>query len=258
MLTAGPYAEVARALASTPFHAIRYLEDTESTNADAAALLGDAHDGGTTIVAEYQRRGSGRKGRSWQAVAGASLLFSTVLPRAIATDELWIVPFWAALAVRAGLRACSVPAVLQWPNDLLLGGRKLAGVLCQSSVTGATARVACGVGINVLRWEEAAATISPAPAFCDDATAVGRGAILQAVLTAFHRSLAALDRPDRVIAQWDAAAELPGHRYRIEPDNGAPAFEAVGQGLARGGGLEVRLGDGTRTAISLADVRVLR
>lgn len=255
---AGPYIGIEEALAGTAFASIQYVEETESTNADAAQLLANADSAGLTIVAEYQSRGTGRKGRAWQAAAGTALLFSTILPRAIAAERLWIVPFWAALSIRAALRECGVATILQWPNDVLLGDRKIAGVLCQSSVTGATARVACGVGINVHRWRDAESAISPPAAFCDDVAPVDRRALLRAILLDYEGALPQLGEPQRVAAAWEAAAQLPGRRYRIAPDATEPPFDAIAQGLEDGGGLRVRREDGSREVVSLADARVLR
>jgi BirA family transcriptional regulator, biotin operon repressor / biotin---[acetyl-CoA-carboxylase] ligase len=257
MLKAGPYEDVARALVGTPFATIEYVEETESTNADAAALLGDERAGGRTIVAEYQSRGAGRKGRTWLAPAGSALLFTTILPRSLATDTLWVVPYWVALAVRTALLDFGVTTTLQWPNDLLLGTAKLAGILCQSSVSGARARVACGVGINVRR-PGVELGIEPPPAFCDDVVAVERGALLHGILRQYQRSLFLLDQPERVIADWDEAAELPGKRYRIQLDGDAAPFDGVAQGLVPGGGLRVLRGNGVFETVSLADARVLR
>ena len=257
-MRAGPYLDVEKALAETAFTAIHYVEETESTNADAAALLANADRAGLTIVAEYQSRGAGRKGRAWQAAAGTGLLFSTILPQAIAAQRLWVVPFWAALSVRAALRDCGVATILQWPNDVLLGDRKIAGVLCQSSVTGTTGRVACGVGINVHRWREAETAVTPPPAFCDDVAPVDRRALLQAVLFGYQRALPQLEEPKRVAAAWEEAAGLPGRRYRIAPDATENPFDAIAEGLESGGGLRVRRDDGSREVVSLADARVLR
>jgi BirA family biotin operon repressor/biotin-[acetyl-CoA-carboxylase] ligase len=257
-VTAGPYAEVARNLTGSAFAAIRYVEDTESTNADAAELLSADESGGLTIVAEYQRRGLGRKGRVWHAAAGTSLLFTTILPDPIPSEQLWIVPFWTALCVRAGLADHGVTTIVQWPNDLLLGDRKIAGVLCLSTVMGASARVACGVGINVHRWQDAASIVTPPPAFCEDVAVMDRRALLQAILLQYARALPMVNDPQSVVAAWDAAAELPGRRYRIALDNAAEPFDAVGEGLENGGALRVRRGDGTTQLISLADARVVR
>jgi len=257
MTHAGPYVDVETALAGTPFAAIYYVEETASTNDDAAELLDSADAGGRTIVAEYQSRGAGRKGREWLAAAGTGLLFSTILPRAIAAERLWIVPFWAALCVRVALRECGVETTLQWPNDVLLGAGKIAGVLCRSTVTGPEARVACGVGINVHRWREAASAIAPSPAFCDDVATVDRRELLRAVLLEYHKALPLLERPERVTTAWEVAAGLP-RRYRLAPDAAVPPFEAIAEGLDGGGGLRVRRDDGSLAIVALADARVLR
>jgi len=253
-----PYRNVARELGDSPFASIEYREETGSTNADAAQLLGDDSYGGHTIVAEFQRHGAGRKGRAWHAMPGTALLFSTILPRKVAVDRLWLVPFWVALAVRAGLRECGVPATLQWPNDLLLHDRKLGGILCQSRVTAATARVACGAGINVHHLAGAATVIEPPPAFCDEVAHVDRAALLAAILRAYDATLALLDDAPGVTRAWEAAAELPGRRYRVAKDDGPEPFEATAQSLEEGGGLRVIRDDGSRETVEMADVRILR
>jgi BirA family biotin operon repressor/biotin-[acetyl-CoA-carboxylase] ligase len=255
--SAGPYETVVRDLAATPFASIRYVEETVSTNADAADLLGDERFAGHTIVAEYQRRGAGRKGRLWLAPAGTALLATTILPRAVATEHLWIVPYWVALALRHALLELGVATTLQWPNDVLLGERKLAGILCQSCVVGPSALVACGVGINVRR-PGVDSGIAPPPAYCDDVVLLERSALLRALLMQYDRRLFMLDEPERVRVEWDEAADLPGRPYRIALDGEAESFDALAEGLARGGGLSVRRDDGRMETVSLADARVLR
>ncbi len=249
-----PYEEVARELAGTSFGSIAYVEATGSTNADAAALLGDERYGGHTIVAEFQRHGAGRKGRSWEAMPATSLLFTTILPRTVVPKNLWLLPFWVALAVKAGLQECGVPTVVQWPNDLLLQDRKLAGILCQSRVTAAAAYVACGVGINVRRLGDDAAEW----AFCSDVAPVQRTALLGAILRAFDGKLAMLDDGRLVTRSWEAVAEIPGRRYRVLRDNALEPFEATALALDEGGGLRVIRDDGTTETVEMADARVLR
>jgi BirA family biotin operon repressor/biotin-[acetyl-CoA-carboxylase] ligase len=151
-----------------------------------------------------------------------------------------------------------VVTTLQWPNDLLLRDRKLAGILCQSRVTATTARVACGVGINVHRLAGAGTVIEPAPAFCDEVAPVDRAALLVAILRTYDATLAALDDPVPVIRDWEAAAEIPGRRYRIAKDNAREPFEAIAQSLDQGGGLRVLCDDGSSERVEMADARVLR
>jgi BirA family transcriptional regulator, biotin operon repressor / biotin---[acetyl-CoA-carboxylase] ligase len=256
-MEAGPYEEVARDLAGTRFASIRYVEETASTNIDAAALLDDQRYGGYTIVAEYQRQGAGRKGRMWVAPAGSALLFTTILPRAIETESLWVVPYWVALVVRNALLEFGIATTLQWPNDVLLHGDKLAGILCQSSVSGGIARIACGVGINVRR-PGVDPDIHPPPAYCSDVATIERATLLRAILRTYDRELALLEDPQRVKPQWDEAAGLPGRRYRIQLDGQSERFEATAMGLVAGGGLAVRRDDGSQSVIALADARILR
>jgi BirA family transcriptional regulator, biotin operon repressor / biotin---[acetyl-CoA-carboxylase] ligase len=252
-----PYAHIAEELAGTAFARIRYVRETGSTNADAAELLGSGHGAGLTIVAEYQRAGAGRKGRSWVAEAGTSLLFTTIVPRSLPAHDLWIVPFWTALAVRRALAAAHIEADLHWPNDLLLGEKKIAGILCTSRSAGDRAWVACGIGINVTRTD-AARAIEPPPAFCDDVAPMERPKLLRAILLEFDATLDALENPQRVARLWESQAGLPGRRYRLLKDKETVPFEASAVALATGGGLVVALDGGSKETISFADARALR
>jgi len=253
-----PYAQVARNLMGTAFAKIRYVERTGSTNDDAAMLLGDPEGFGLTIVAEAQERGSGRKGRSWIALPGTSLLFTTILPGAIPTADLWIVPYAVAIAVRRALFESGVPATLHWPNDLLIGTRKVAGILCATRIVGDRAWVAAGIGINVHRLPGANAGIDPPPAFCDDIVPIDRAALLERTLLVFDAWNQTLSMPQRIARVWERAAGLPGKRYRLLLDGAREPFEATAIGIATGGGLIVERSGGVRETIELADARALR
>lgn len=211
-----------------------------------------------TIVADYQTRGSGRKGRSWIAERGRSLLFTTILPESLPTHALWAVPFWVALAVRRALASCGIAAELHWPNDLLVDDLKLAGILCISRTGGDTAWAACGVGINVHRNREGDEGIEPSPAFCDDVVAIDRASLLQAVLHEYEAARDSLANPQHVARTWEVEAGLPGRRYRLLKDEETTPFEATALSLATGGSLVVMRDGGTRETIALADARALR
>jgi BirA family transcriptional regulator, biotin operon repressor / biotin---[acetyl-CoA-carboxylase] ligase len=233
------------------------VERTGSTNEDAAALLGDDASLGTTIVAEEQTHGAGRKGRVWIARRGTALLFTTILPREISAATLWAVPFWTGLAVRSALLASGIKGDLQWPNDVLLDGKKLAGILCVSRVTGERARVACGVGINVTRASGADRGIDPPPAFCNDVASIERASLLERILLRFAADLHSLDDPRGLATRWEREAGLPGRRYRIAHDRNKDAYDVTAISLAPDGGLIVEH-NGRRETVSLADARVLR
>ena len=86
---------------------IRYYAQTESTNDDAVPLLGLPENAGAVLWADFQRAGHGRRGRTWVAPPGSSLLVTTILPRAVASGALWAVPFWTALGAADGIEAAT-------------------------------------------------------------------------------------------------------------------------------------------------------
>jgi BirA family biotin operon repressor/biotin-[acetyl-CoA-carboxylase] ligase len=251
---------VREALAGTRFADVRALRETASTNDDAAALLGDPAAAGATLVAEFQTAGRGRKaGRAWIAPAGSALLFTTILPVGVATDALWAVPFWVALAVADGVEeGCGVRLDLRWPNDLDLGPRKAAGILCTSRVMGAQAHAACGVGLNVRRPADdaALAAIEPPPAYLSDAAPrAEREAVLAGILGAMDGLLDVLDRPADVARAWEERAGLRGRPYRLRLDADGSIVAGTALRLDPEGGLVVAH-DGRETVVHLADARV--
>lgn len=253
-------ARVRAALAGTRFADVRYVSETASTNDDAAALLGDPGSAGATLVAEFQTAGRGRKaGRAWIAPAGSALLFTTILPVAVATDALWAVPFWVALAVADGVEAgCGVRLDLRWPNDLDLGPRKAAGILCVSRVLGTSAFAGCGVGLNVRRpADPALAAIEPAPAYLSDAAPhPAREDVLAGILGAMDALVDVLDRPADVARAWEQRADLRGRPYRLRLDADGSLVEGTAARLDPHGGLVVAV-NGRERVVHLADARVV-
>lgn len=254
-------ARVRAALAGTRFADVRTMRETASTNDDAAALLGDPSAAGATLVTEFQTAGRGRKaGRAWIAPAGSALLFTTILPVAVATDALWAVPFWVALAAADGVEAgCGVRLDLRWPNDLDLGPRKAAGILCTSRVLGARAYVGCGVGLNVRRPAASAlAAVEPPPAYLSDAAPhAEREAVLAGILGAMDGLLDVLDRAADVARAWEERAGLRGRPYRLRLDTDGSIVAGTAVRLGPEGGLVIAHDGGRETVVHLADARVI-
>ncbi len=240
---------------------IRAVAETESTNDDALALLGTPGAAGAVLVADYQRAGRGRKARAWIAPPGTSLLCTAILPRLVPRDALWAVTFWTALGVADGIEAATgIRVTLQWPNDLLVDGRKCCGILCVSRVAGDGAWVGCGTGINVSRPpdDRDLARIEPPPAFLSDRRpGVTRDAVLDAILSAYEARLPELDDPAGIARAWERRAELAGTPYRVLVDGEPAPFVATAKRLDPDGSLAVER-DGAQRRITLADARVLR
>ncbi len=242
---------------------IRTYAETASTNDDALALLADPESAaGVVLVADYQSAGRGRKARAWVAPPGSSLLATAILPRRIPHGALWAVTFWTALAVADGIEtATGIRVQLQWPNDLLIEGRKCCGILCVSRVATDGAWVGCGTGINVTRpaaGDAALAAIAPPPAFLSDrAPQVERGALLAAILAAYEARLDDFADAPGIARAWERRAGLFGTPYRLQLDDGTAPFDAIAKALDPGGALIVECG-GNERRIALADARVLR
>ena len=128
------------------FATVSYAESTESTNTD---LLADVDAGPWTVrITTNQTAGKGRLGRVWEAPAGANLAMSVLLtPTSL--DRIGTIPLAAGLAVADAISETR----LKWPNDVLLGEKKLCGILAEADASPA-ARVVVGWGINVALSEE--------------------------------------------------------------------------------------------------------
>jgi BirA family biotin operon repressor/biotin-[acetyl-CoA-carboxylase] ligase len=126
-------------------------EEAPSTQ-DIARELAQAGDSGpVAVMALRQTAGRGRSGRSWISPPGKNLALSVLLRPKIAPQEAPLMGLLASLAVVATLEARGVPSVaLKWPNDVLVDGRKIAGILPEASVKGNTLEfVIIGIGLNV-------------------------------------------------------------------------------------------------------------
>ncbi len=223
-------------------------------------MLGEERARGLTLVAGYQESGGGRKGRSWVAPPGSALLCTVGLPDPLPARDVWLVPFWIAYVVCTALRTHDVDTTLQWPNDVLAHtGKKIAGILCVSRTIGEYAWAGCGIGINVHRPpdESAFAALESPPAFVSDFSAASVEDVLQTLLRVADERYDLLEQPARLIADWQACANLPGVRYRVLLDGQTRAFDAVALRLLPGGALLVDESGEQRT-IALADARVLR
>jgi BirA family biotin operon repressor/biotin-[acetyl-CoA-carboxylase] ligase len=132
---------------------VRYFAEVGSTNDVALALASSGVPDGTAVLADAQRAGRGRRGRSWFSPPGAGLYLSVIVRSGQAAESLSLVTLAAGVAVAASVAAITrLPIELKWPNDLVIGRpwRKLGGLLCESVGTGARVdSVVVGIGLNL-------------------------------------------------------------------------------------------------------------
>lgn len=236
-----------------------------STNDMARELAGAGSPAGTLVIAGAQTRGRGRRGRFWVSEEGQGLFLSMV----VRADRQ---PPSPALTLRLGLAAAlaieevaPVEVAVKWPNDLLIGSRKVAGILCEGAFEGAqAAHVVAGIGINVRqRYEDwppdlapSATSIAAEAARGDSAGEPGRGR------SALDISPAAV--ADHLVPRWLPVGAMPAESLREtelqqlrsrDPLLGRTVTvdgQEVGTaaGTDRGGALLVQDGDVTRRVVS--------
>lgn len=128
---------------------VELLETTPSTNAVAADRARAGAPEGTVVVAEHQTAGRGRLDRSWETPARSALTFSLLVrPTASPADWPWL-PLLTGHTVAKTLRAAGYDAVVKWPNDVLIGDRKVVGILVERIDTPDGPAAVLGVGVNV-------------------------------------------------------------------------------------------------------------
>jgi BirA family biotin operon repressor/biotin-[acetyl-CoA-carboxylase] ligase len=230
---------------------------TESTNDDAWEALGSLGDG-ATVVALAQARGRGRAGRRWEQAPGQGLALSVALHLGCDANQAGVIPLAAGLAVARAAHALGVPgARLKWPNDVVVDGRKLAGVLCElKRVPAGGEAVVIGVGLNVaqsrddfpeaLRGRATSLALAGSTATLEDAAAE--------TLTQLEPLWNELEEGDRaaVLAEWSRWCPHWGERLRVR----APAgdVEGVALRLAPDGALVLRDDAGRERTVVAGDV----
>jgi BirA family biotin operon repressor/biotin-[acetyl-CoA-carboxylase] ligase len=130
---------------------IDYFAQTDSTNVRARAVAAEGAPEGTIVVAEEQLQGKGRRGRAWYSPAGEGIYISVILrPRVQPYEAPQLVLMTAVAAAETLLAHAAVAATIKWPNDILVGGKKIAGILTEMSLDmDRIDYVIIGLGLNV-------------------------------------------------------------------------------------------------------------
>lgn len=237
---------------STPSDLIETVRETGSTSADLAARLqgGEQLPEGCWLIADRQTAGRGRLGRSWIDGAG-NFMGSTAVhlrPGDPSPDTLALV---AGLALHAAIAQRGAAAMLKWPNDLLVDGAKLAGILLER--IGDT--VIVGVGVNLAR----------APDLPDRRTVAltDLGIVLERDAFASDLARQFAEDLDRwrsyglapVVRRWEGAGHAPGTALSVDEPDGT-RLEGRFAGLTESGALQLRLADGSLRVMHAGEVRI--
>jgi BirA family biotin operon repressor/biotin-[acetyl-CoA-carboxylase] ligase len=237
----------------------RYVASIGSTNDEAAAWARAGAPAGAVVVADEQTRGRGRLGRRWHSPAGESLYYSVVLRPPLPPHRVPPLTLAAGVAVAEALLGLDVTPQLKWPNDVLLDGKKVAGVLTEmSSDLDRVHHVVVGIGVNLntIEFPDELAAIATSVALARGA-AVARAdfaAALSARLEHWFDHFVS-DGSAAVVTAWKQHARFFGRRVRVTA--GRDVLEGVADDLDDDGALRLRLDDGRLTRVIAGEVTPL-
>ncbi len=234
----------------------RHHDSVGSTNDEAAAWARAGAPAGAVVVADEQTRGRGRLGRRWHSPPGESLYFSVVLRPPLPPHRVPPLTLAAGVAVAEALVAFELSPELKWPNDVLLDGKKVAGVLTEMSADlDRVHHVVVGIGVNLNGQQ-----------FPDEIAAIATSAALARGVPLPRADFVALlcarledwlnqfvrDGASAVVAAWKQHARCFGRRVRVTA--GRDVLDGVAEDLEDDGALRLRLDDGRAARVVAGEV----
>lgn len=237
-----------------------YFDATDSTNVQAKRLAEAHAPHGTLVVSDRQDGGKGRRGRSWASPSGVGIWMSLILRPEIAPSSASMLTLAAALAVREGIQEeTGLSPLIKWPNDLVLNGKKICGILTEMSTELMEIQyVITGIGINVNQREfpseirDTATSLSLEAGRC-----FRRSSLIAAILKAFEKDYTAFLKTgdlSLLLEEYNACLVNRGKEVCILDPSGE--YRAVAEGIDESGSLLVTLPDGTRREIISGEVSV--
>lgn len=234
----------------------RHLGSAGSTNDEAATWARAGAPAGAVVVADEQTRGRGRLGRRWHSPPGESLYLSVVLRPPLPPHRVPPLTLAAGVAVAEALVASGVVPALKWPNDVLVDGKKVAGILTEMSADVDRVHhlvVGIGVNLNGCQFPDELAAIATSVALARGAPVVRAelAAILCARLEHWFDQFVG-DGPAAVVAAWKQHARFFGRRVHVS--SGRDQLDGVAEDLEDDGALRLRLDDGRAARVVAGEI----
>ena len=238
---------------------VEVLPSCPSTNAELARRARAGTEAGAVLVADHQSAGRGRLDRVWVTPPGSALTFSVLLaPERIPAARWTWLPLLVGIAVAEGVRrVAEVDCTLKWPNDVLVGDRKLAGILVERIERPSGAVAVVGVGLNVSLTEDELPVHTATSLALEGAATTDRTVVLREVLRAlealFLQWQADLGDPKLgLVDSYVRRCSTLGRQVRVDLPSGE---QVVGEatGIDTDGRLEVRTAEG-RLLLGAGDV----
>lgn len=251
--------EVKKSLSRLPLGDIKYFESLGSTNDEALAWAATDAPDLSLVIADEQTAGRGRLNRKWFTPSGTALAFSLIL--CPTTDEklhLTRIVGLAALALAESLQRRGMAAQIKWPNDVLILGRKVSGILVESVWSGDDVDcVVIGMGVNVLKGSVPPAEVLqfPATSLEDElGQTLERTEVLYDILAALLELRPRMGTSE-FIAQWNSLLAFHGERVQVETGT-TPAVMGHVSGLDSDGSLRLQNDHGESMTVRFGDVHL--
>jgi len=231
---------------------------TDSTNAVALKLAAEDAEHGTVVVAEEQTAGRGRLGRSWYSEKSNGIYTSVILRPPLSPAAAPVLTLMAGLAAQKAVSATTGLAVdIRWPNDLLVNGKKVCGILTEMSAELDRLHVVVlGIGLNVNHVHMPAALESIATSLRMEAhRGISRVQLLVTLLRELERHYQLLlNNGNKAITERWAAASTFAHGKRVRVVSGAGQTQATTTGLDPSGALKILRDDGCQELLVAGEV----
>lgn len=260
-----PSLDAGRLAALAPDLVVEVVETTPSTNADAADRARAGAPEGTVVVAEHQTAGRGRLDRTWETPARSALTFSLLLrPSVPPADWPWL-PLLTGHIVAKALRGLGyTAAVVKWPNDVLLGDDKVAGILVERIETPSGPAAVVGIGLNVSLTEDELPVPSATSLALASGTEPDRTAVLVELLRELREAYDAWqaggsDATTHLRSSYAAACVTVGREVRVDLPSGetllgrATGIDEAGRLVVVGPDGEVAVGAGDVVHVRAAE-----
>lgn len=232
---------------------VEHFDEIDSTNTYLSARAKEGALEGAVALTDFQSSGRGRLDRVWQSPPRTSLLCSILLRPQLGADRLQLVVASVALAARAALvRLSGVRPQLKWPNDLVVGENKLAGVLAEVIETSSGFAVVVGLGVN-LTYQGPVGTLSTS-VLLESGVTIAPRALLDHVLEELESRRSQLDSDDgqrELRREYEGALATIGKFVRVETLG--DSFVGQATGVDEAGRLLV-VAEGTVRAFAMGDV----
>ena len=234
---------------------VEYLKSVGSTNRHACMLAQEGAPHGTLVLADEQTAGRGRRGRGWISPAGDGIFMSLIVRPNVHPSQVAKLSLLTALAVAEAIEEeTGLDARIKWPNDIVISGRKVCGLLLEMTADEQCVYdLVAGVGINVHQTvfdEEIAHTASSLDLL--GGRRFSRAALVRAFLRAFERAMALVDA--EMMRAYCARSATIGSRVQVIALGGT--YTGTAEGITDSGSLLVTDDAGVRREVLAADVSV--